>query len=64
MALTLQPDNGWLVNMLGVAYARLGEWPRSVAAFERALRLAPESQLARDNLARALARQEPLLEGS
>jgi Flp pilus assembly protein TadD len=65
MALTLQPDNGWLVNMVGVVYARLGEWPRAVAAFERALRLVPDSEIARENLTRALARQEPLLvEGS
>jgi Flp pilus assembly protein TadD len=66
MALTLQPDNPWVVNMMGVAYARLGDWPRAVASFERAIALVPDSQLAHDNLARALARKDPLLtsEGS
>jgi Flp pilus assembly protein TadD len=61
MALSLQPDNPWVVNMMGVAYARLGDWPRAVAYFERAISLVPDSQLAHDNLARALARKEPLL---
>jgi Flp pilus assembly protein TadD len=61
VALTLQPDNPWVVNMLGVAYARLGEWGRAVASCERALVLVPYSQLARDNLARVLAHEQPAL---
>ncbi len=61
MALTLQPENPWIVNMMGVASARLGEWPRAVAYFERAVALVPNSELARENLARALAQKEPLL---
>jgi len=47
--------------MLGVAYARLGEWGRAVAYCERALALVPDSQLARDNLARVLAHEQPAL---
>jgi Tfp pilus assembly protein PilF len=52
--------------MMGVACARLGEWSRAVEYFERAIALVPDSQLARENLARALVRKEPLLaaEGS
>jgi Flp pilus assembly protein TadD len=61
VALTLQPDTPWVVNMLGVAYARLGEWGRAVASCERALVLVPGSQLARDNLARVLAHEQPAL---
>ena len=65
-ALSLQPDNPWMVNMMGVAYARLGDWSRAVAYFERAISLVPDSELAHENLARALAGKEPLLssEGS
>ncbi|MCC6849386.1 MAG: tetratricopeptide repeat protein [Deltaproteobacteria bacterium] len=59
MALTLQPDNPWVVNMMGIASARLGDWTLAVASFERALQLVPDSRLARENLVRALAREEP-----
>lgn len=61
MALTLQPDNPWIVNMMGVAYARMGNWLRAVEYFQRATTLVPDSPLARENLARALAHEEPLL---
>jgi Flp pilus assembly protein TadD len=61
MALTLQPDSPWVVNMMGVACARLGDWPRAIGYFERAVELVPDSPLARDNLARALAREQPAL---
>jgi protein O-mannosyl-transferase len=61
MAASLQPENPWVVNMQGVAYARLGEWPRAVAAFERAVQLVPDSLLARDNLALVQARRQPHL---
>ena len=61
MALLLQPDNPWTVNMLGVAHARLGQWDLAARDFERAVQLAPDAPLARDNLARVLARQQPSL---
>jgi protein O-mannosyl-transferase len=61
MALSLQPDNPWALNMLGVAHARLGQWERAARDFERAIELVPDSSLARGNLARVFARQEPLL---
>jgi Flp pilus assembly protein TadD len=63
MALALQPNDPWVVNMMGVALARLGDWPRAIKQFERAVALVPDAQLARDNLARAHARQAPLLSG-
>jgi Flp pilus assembly protein TadD len=63
MALSLQPDNAWVVSMMGVAHARLGDWPRAIGYFERAVRLVPDSRLARENLARALAHEDPLLAG-
>jgi Flp pilus assembly protein TadD len=61
MALSLQPDNPWMLNMMGVASARLEDWPRAVASFERAAELVPLSPLARDNLARARAHEQPAL---
>jgi Flp pilus assembly protein TadD len=61
MALSLQPDNPWTLNMLGVAHARLGQWDQAARDFERAIQLVPDSPLARDNLARVLARQQPSL---
>ena len=63
MALTLQPDNPWTLNMIGVAHARLGQWDQAAGDFERAIQLVPDSPLARDNLARVLARQQPSLAG-
>lgn len=61
MALALQPDNPWVVNMMGVAYARLGDWVRAIGYFQRAVTLVPDSPLARENLARAINHEEPLL---
>jgi hypothetical protein len=46
---------------MGVAYARLGDWLQAVGYFERAVTLVPDSQLARENLARALNHEDPLL---
>ncbi len=60
---TLDPGNAWIANMQGIAHARLGEWPAAVSSFQRAITLSPDSELARDNLARAEQRLPPTLPG-
>ena len=60
-AQALEPANAWIATMQGIAHARLGEWPVAIAAFQRAMSLTSESDLARENLARAERRELPLL---
>ncbi len=63
VAQSIEPANAWVANMQGIAHARLGEWSAAVASFQRAIALSPETELARDNLARAERNLPPLLPG-
>jgi len=60
---SLDPGNPWIANMQGIAHARLGEWPAATASFQRAITLSPDSELARENLARAEQKLPPTLPG-
>jgi len=50
-ALALKADYAEAYNNIGVAYAGLGLWAPAIAAVEEALRLQPNFQLAKNNLA-------------
>ncbi|HEY2386116.1 MAG TPA: tetratricopeptide repeat protein [Candidatus Binatia bacterium] len=63
VAQSLDPGNAWIANMQGIAHARLGEWPAATTSFQRAITLSPDSDLARDNLARAEQKLPPTLPG-
>jgi protein O-mannosyl-transferase len=62
IAESLQPDNGWIAHMQGIAHARLGEWPAAISAFERAMKLSPGPEV-EANLARARRNEVPVLPG-
>lgn len=50
-ALALSPDCGDAYNNLGAAYAALKLWDLAIGADQEAVRLEPDSQLAKNNLA-------------
>jgi len=57
LALARKPDYDAALNNICAACNALGEWDRAIAAGERAVRLNPASQLARNNLAWARSQQ-------
>jgi tetratricopeptide (TPR) repeat protein len=56
-ALALKADYAEAYNNIGFAYAGLGLWEPAIAAVEEALRLQPNFQLAKNNLAWFLERK-------
>ena len=50
-ALILRPDYAEAYNNIGAAYCEIGMWPEAIVALETAVRLQPDLQLARNNLA-------------
>jgi tetratricopeptide (TPR) repeat protein len=56
-ALYLKPDFAEAYNNIGAAYAALHMWDAAVQADQQALRLNPNMQLARNNLAWALTQK-------
>ena len=47
----MRPAYAEAYNNIAAAYASLGKWDQAIAAAEAALRLKPDFQLARNNLA-------------
>ncbi len=49
-AVSLKPDDGYIVDSLGWAHYRLGSFPKSVKYLERAVELRPEDPVLNDHL--------------
>ena len=49
-AVSLKPDDGYIVDSLGWAHYRLGRYPKSVKYLERAVELRPEDPVLNDHL--------------
>ena len=49
-AVELQPDQGFIVDSLGWAYYRLGEYAKAVTHLERAVELEPGNPIINDHL--------------
>lgn len=49
-AVSLKPDDGYIVDSLGWAHYRLGSYPKSVKYLERAVELRPEDPVLNDHL--------------
>ncbi len=52
-AVDLRPNDGYLVDSLGWAYYRLGQYEKAVRELERAVKLTPEDPIINDHLADA-----------
>lgn len=55
-AVSLKPDDGYIVDSLGWAYYRLGRYEESVTQLERAVELRPDDPVLNDHLGDALWR--------
>jgi len=55
-AVSLKPDDGYIVDSLGWAYYRLGKFKKAVKHLERAVELQPEDPILNDHLGDALWR--------
>ncbi len=49
-AVSLRPDDGYIVDSLGWAYYRLGRYPDAVSELERAIELKPQDPVINDHL--------------
>jgi Flp pilus assembly protein TadD len=56
-AARLKPDDADIATNLGTALALRGDLAGAIAAYEQALKINPQHKTARENLARAHARQ-------
>ena len=61
-AVELQPDDGYIVDSLGWAFFRLGNFPRATHLLERATELLPEDPTINDHLGDAYWRTGLLVE--
>ncbi len=61
-AVQQRPDDGYIVNSLGWAYFRLGNYPEAVKQLERAIELKPEDPTINDHLGDAYWRIGRVLE--
>jgi Flp pilus assembly protein TadD len=57
-AVSLEPDNAFYRNILGITYGQKGLLDKAVEQFEAAVRLAPRESAYRDNLEKALGLKE------
>ncbi len=63
-AVTLRPDDGYIVDSLGWAYFKLGDFKEAVKYLERAVELRPEDPTLNDHLGDALWRVGRTLEAT
>ena len=61
-AVELRPDDGYIVDSLGWAYYRLGDFPHAVRFLEKALELLPEDATINDHLGDAYWQEGRLVE--
>ena len=59
-AVELRPTDGYIVDSLGWAYYRLGDYARATQTLERAIELVPEDPTINDHLGDAYWRNERL----
>ena len=62
LAVNLRPNDGYIIDSLGWAHYRLGEWSEAVKKLERAVELQPEDPIINDHLGDAYWRAGRRLE--